>query len=64
MWSHASALLLRGIGDCPNFRGRRGEAVVGENGTVPFSAAMVCRRGYTCAAWRNGVRLFQGGDAT
>ena len=23
-------------GDCPNFRGHRGEAVVGENGTVPF----------------------------
>jgi L-ribulose-5-phosphate 3-epimerase len=25
--------------DCPNFRGHRGEAVVDENGTVPFSAA-------------------------
>jgi hypothetical protein len=24
-------------GDCPNFRGHRGEAVVDENGTVPFS---------------------------
>ena len=23
-------------GDCPDFRGHRGEAVVGENGTVPF----------------------------
>ena len=26
-------------GDCPNFRGHRGEAVVGENGTVPLGAA-------------------------
>ncbi len=26
-------------GDCPNFRGHRGEAVVDENGTVPFDAA-------------------------
>jgi hypothetical protein len=26
-------------GDCPNFRGHRGEAVVDENGTVPFGAA-------------------------
>jgi hypothetical protein len=25
-------------GDCPNFRGHRGEAVVDENGTVPFDA--------------------------
>ncbi len=25
------------IADCPNFRGRRGEAVVDENGTVPFA---------------------------
>ena len=25
-------------GDCPNFRGHRGEAVVNENGTVPFRA--------------------------
>jgi hypothetical protein len=25
-------------GDCPNFRGHRGEAVVGENGTVLFAA--------------------------
>ena len=24
-------------GDCPNFRGHRGEAVVNENGTVPFA---------------------------
>ncbi len=28
-------------GDCPNFRGHRGEAVVGENGTVPFAPARV-----------------------
>ena len=27
------------LGDCPNFRGHRGEAVVDENGTVPFDAA-------------------------
>ena len=27
------------LGDCPNFRGHRGEAVVGENGTVPLDAA-------------------------
>ena len=27
---------MQGNGDCPNFRGHRGEAVVGENGTVPF----------------------------
>jgi hypothetical protein len=27
------------IGDCPNFRGHRGEAVVDENGTVPVDAA-------------------------
>jgi hypothetical protein len=26
----------RATGDCPNFRGHRGEAVVDENGTVPF----------------------------
>jgi hypothetical protein len=25
------------VGDCPNFRGRRGEAVVDDNGTVPFA---------------------------
>ena len=25
-------------GDCPDFRGHRGEAVVDENGTVPFAA--------------------------
>jgi adenylate cyclase class 2 len=32
------ALRIRRKGDCPNFRGHRGEAVVGENGTVPFDA--------------------------
>jgi methionine synthase I (cobalamin-dependent) len=28
-------------GDCPNFSGHRGEAVVDENGTVPFDAPLV-----------------------
>jgi adenylate cyclase, class 2 len=32
------ALRIRRKGDCPNFRGHRGEAVVGENGTVPYDA--------------------------
>ena len=32
-------LLGEEAGDCPNFRGHRGEAVVDENGTVPFEAA-------------------------
>ena len=31
-------------GDCPNFRGHRGEAVVGENGTVPFSSGETRRQ--------------------
>ena len=29
----------RPCGDCPTFRGHRGEAVVDENGTVPFAAS-------------------------
>jgi 8-amino-7-oxononanoate synthase len=29
------------LGDCPKFRGHRGEAVVDENGTVPLDAASV-----------------------
>ena len=32
------AMLLALDGDCPDFRGHRGEAVVNENGTVPFHA--------------------------
>ncbi len=32
-------LLGEESGDCPNFRGHRGEAVVDENGTVPFGTA-------------------------
>ncbi len=31
-------LAARKPGDCPNFRGHRGAAVVGENGTVPLNA--------------------------
>jgi len=35
--AHALAVLLELLGgDCPNFRGHRGEAVVDENGTVPL----------------------------
>ena len=40
-------------GDCPDFRGHRGEAVVGENGTVPFGprlASTVAHVGRTLAA--------------
>ena len=31
-------LRIRRKGDCPDFRGHRGAAVVGEKGTVPFNA--------------------------
>ncbi len=34
-------IVRRAVGDCPNFRGHRGEAVVDENGTVPFDAPLV-----------------------
>jgi hypothetical protein len=33
---HAGKATKSNSGDCPDFRGHRGEAVVGENGTVPF----------------------------
>jgi hypothetical protein len=33
----------RHLGDCPNFRGHRGAAAVGENGTVPLQRASVVR---------------------
>ena len=41
VWAGKAKMRADGkAGDCPNFRGRRGEAVVGENGTVPFDAAL------------------------
>ena len=41
----------RSQGDCPNFRGHRGEAVVDENGTVPF--------GGTGRAVEQGGRVYE-----
>ncbi len=38
-------------GDCPNFRGHRGEAVVDENGTVPLSVR-IATKSLTAAAER------------
>ncbi len=35
----AAETISRGTGDCPDFRGHRGEAVVDENGTVPLPPA-------------------------
>jgi hypothetical protein len=39
LWHSCRAAKETLLGDCPDFRGHRGVAVVDENGTVPFDAA-------------------------
>ena len=46
-----------GLGDCPNFCGHRGAAVVNENGTVPILFGTI-----VALAVRGGKGLGHGGD--